>query len=189
MAGQTLRNAIISKELKSVLRTLEVVFGISPRGTAMAMIAENAYVQAGDFDRNYKRGDQQPAARGRGSKLNPSPAVAVINLALQQSRTGHACINWDMVVRSLLGLYSAAGEYVTYVNKTNGIGFSAAVEEKNVLALREPRELPPAKTQKSCCPSSTRSAGANIGAAPHASSRAAAPTASRRRAWLGGFSP
>ena len=51
MVDQTLRNAIISKELKLEMSTPGVVFGIFPRGTAMAMIAENAYIPAGDFDR------------------------------------------------------------------------------------------------------------------------------------------
>ena len=31
---------------------LEVAFGVFPRGTAMVMATENAYVPAGDFDRN-----------------------------------------------------------------------------------------------------------------------------------------
>ena len=42
---QALRNSVISKELKLEMSTPEVVFGIFPRGTAMAMIAENAYAR------------------------------------------------------------------------------------------------------------------------------------------------
>ena len=60
-------------------------------------------------------------------KLGPSPAVSAINRALQQSKTGQGSINWEMVVRSLLGLYPSVIESVTYVDKKNGTDFFAAL--------------------------------------------------------------
>ena len=54
VVDQALHNAIISKELKLEMSTPEVVFGIFPRETAMAMITENAYFPAGNFDQNRK---------------------------------------------------------------------------------------------------------------------------------------
>ena len=46
-----------------------------------------------------------------------------------------------MVVRSLLVLCAAVGENVTYLDKANGINFSAEVEEKNEMAFQGPGEL------------------------------------------------
>ena len=108
---KTFRNVLISKELKLEMSTLEVVFGIFPRGKAMAMIAENAYVPAGNFDQNRKIIEliKEERAVGEDGKPTPSLAVSAINRALQQSRTGQVSVNWDMVVRSLLGLYVAVG--------------------------------------------------------------------------------
>ena len=66
---------------------------------------------------------------GEDGKLNPSPAVAAINRVLQQPKTGLVSINWDMVARSLLGLYSVVGEGATSVDKTSGIDFTVVVED------------------------------------------------------------
>ena len=46
-----------------------------------------------------------------------------------------------MVIRSLLSLCAAVGENATYLDKANGIDFSAAVEAKNEMALQDPGEL------------------------------------------------
>ena len=66
------------------MSTPEVVFGIFLLGMAMAMIAENAYVPAGNFDQNRKivevTNEQQLVDED--CKLNPNPAVAAINRAL-----------------------------------------------------------------------------------------------------------
>ena len=163
------------------MRAPEVVFGAILRGTAMAMVAENAYVPAGDFDQNRKTieviNDRQLV--GEGDKLIPSPKLAAIKFALNQSRTGQPCINWGLLVRSLLGLYSSVSESATYVVKTNCIGFSVAVEVKNGLALRGRGGRSPAAARRSCWSSSANSAEARTGAAPRARSRAAAPSAFR----------
>ena len=45
---------MISKELKLEMSALEAMFGIFPRGLAMAMIAENAHAPAGDFNKKRK---------------------------------------------------------------------------------------------------------------------------------------
>ena len=115
---QALRNATISKALKLEMSTPEVVFGIFPRGEALSTVAKNAYAPAGDFDQNRKtievtNGQQLVDEDG---KLKPSPAVAAINRALQQSRTGQVSVNWDMVVLSLLGMCISVGEKVTYLD-------------------------------------------------------------------------
>ena len=123
------------------MSTPGVVFGIFPSGKAMAMIAENAYVASGNFEPNRRTNEVINEQRlvDEDGKLNPSPAVAANNRALQKPRTTQVSVNWDMVVRSLLGLYVAVGENVTYLEKANAIDFSGAVEEKNGVALQEPR--------------------------------------------------
>ena len=77
------------------MSTLEVVFGTFPREAAMTMIAETAYVPAENFDQNRKIieviNDQQLVDED--GKLNPSPVVAAINRAPQQSRTGQVSVN------------------------------------------------------------------------------------------------
>lgn len=72
------------------MSALQVVFRIFPREAAMTMIAETAYAPAENFDQNRKIieviNDQQ--LLDEDGKLKPSPAVAAINRAPQQSRTG-----------------------------------------------------------------------------------------------------
>lgn len=141
--NQIPRSAVIPKDLKLKLSALEVVFGIFPRWTAMAMTAENAYVPGGNFDQNRRTIEvinEQRLVDDNG-KLNPSPVVLATNRALKQSRTGQVSVNWDMVVRSLLGLCVSVGESATYLDKANAIDFSAAAEEKNEMALQKPGGL------------------------------------------------
>ena len=99
VVDQIFRNEIISKELKLEMSALEVAFGIFSRGTAMAMIAENAYVPGGNFDQNRRVIEVINEHRlvDKDGNLNPSPAAAAINRALQQTRTGQVSINWGMV--------------------------------------------------------------------------------------------
>ena len=143
VTDHSLRSAAISKELKFQMSKLEFVFGIFSRGAAMAMIAESTFVYACNFDQIRKTieviNNQQPVDED--GKLNPSPAVAAINRVLQHSRTVQVSVNWDMAVRSLLGMYFTVGENVTYLDKASEIDFPAAVEEKNEMALWGPGEL------------------------------------------------
>ena len=152
----------------------------------MALIAEYAYASAGNFEQNSKAigviSDQQLVDEDR--NLSHCLAMGAINRALKQSRTGRDFINRDISVWSLLGMYTEVGESATYVDKTNGIGFSAAVEEKNELALRGPGEIfTLSDADKLLAESSALSRGVNRRSTT--SSRAAAPGGARS----GGFSP
>ena len=89
--------------------------------------------------------------------------------------------DWDMAVRSLLGLYSAVGKVATYKDKSLGIAFTTAVEEKSRLALRPPGDRLPAPMRTGHWKSQARSAVAWTNAAPSAS-----PPATALSAYLSG---